>query len=168
MFASDDDGFMARRQKRREPEQASLKLTSMIDMFTILLVFLLKSFSASGDIMTVSPDLKLPDSTAKKDPIAASVIAVTEEWILLDGKRVATLEEVYADPSLRIPNLAAALRDLRAVSEGVGELSTDMGFTGKISIQGDKEIPYKVLRKVMATCGQVGYNDMMLAVNKIE
>ncbi len=156
------------RRRRRAPEQANLKLTSMIDMFTILLVFLLKSFSAEGQIMTVSKDLKLPESTAQKSPMAASVIAITNEWILLDGKRVVPLAELAASQSLRIAGLANALQDLRAISEGVGTMTSDMGFTGKITIQGDKEIPYNILRKVMFTCGQVGYNDMMLAVTKIE
>lgn len=166
---AEESNFMAfGSEKRHQPAQVSLKLTSMIDMFTILLVFLLKSFSSSGDIMTVSKDLSLPESTAQKEPIPASVIAVTNEWILLDGKQMIMVDDVAKSDQLLIPDLAEGLRNLRAVSESVGELSMEMGFTGKISIQGDKEIPYHILKRVMFTCGQIGYNDMLLAVTKIE
>jgi len=140
----------------------------MIDMFTILLVFLLKSFSVEGQIVTVTQDLRLPESTAQKAPQPASVVAITNEYILIDERQVATLREVNESNELLIPRLADGLKNLRAVSEAVGQMSNDMGFTGKITIQGDKEIPYQILKKVMFTCGQIGYNDILLVVTKIE
>lgn len=154
--------------RKKRPIQFTLKLTSMIDMFTILLIFLLKSFSAEGQIMTVAPDLQLPESTAQKPPQSVSVIAVTNEWILLDGKQIVPVSEVILSKQLLIPRLAKELKNLRVISEKVGEISADMGFTGKISIQGDKQIPYQLLKSVMYTCGQIGYNDMLLAVMKLE
>ena len=166
---SNGNGYMSGSfARKKQHAQVSLKLTSMIDMFTILLVFLLKSFSAEGQIMTVSSDLKLPESTAQKAPQPASVIAITNEFLLIDGKQIATLSEVFNSKELLIPSLAEGLRNLRTVSETVGQMSADMGFTGKITIQGDREIPYQILKKVMFTCGQIGYNDILLAVTKIE
>lgn len=157
--------FMSNLQKKKKSDrQVTLKLTSMIDMFTILLVFLLKSFSAEGQIVTVADDLKLPESTAQKPPQSASSVSVTAEWILIDGKQVASVQESIASKELLIPGLADELKKQRTISESVGELSDNMGFTGKISIQGDKEIPYQLLKKVMYTCGQTGYNDILLAV----
>ena len=140
----------------------------MIDMFTILLVFLLKSFSAEGQIMTVASDLKLPESTAQKPPQAASVIAITTDWILLDGEKIVPVSEVVSSNQMLISGLANGLKNQRVISESVGEISADMGFTGQISIQGDRDIPYQLLKKVMFTCGQIGYNDILLAVTKIE
>jgi len=151
------------KKKRRE---AALKLTSMIDMFTILLVFLLKNYSAEGQIMSVSPDLKLPVSTAEKPPITTSVIAITEENLIFDGRKLTTVDKIIKGTDLMIPELLAELQQLKKVSEHVGAMSTDMGFTGKISIQGDRELPYLVIKKIMFTCGKVGYNDMLLATNK--
>ncbi|MBD3288752.1 biopolymer transporter ExbD [candidate division KSB1 bacterium] len=156
------------RGKKKKNAQVSLKLTSMIDMFTILLVFLLKSFSAEGQIMMVTKDLKLPESTAQKSPQPASVVAITHEYILLDGKQVVPLTDVINSEELLINGLANELKNLRAVSESVGEISADMGFTGTITIQGDREIPYQLLKKVMFTCGRIGYNNIMLAVTKME
>lgn len=161
-------GFILYPSRRKRNVQVSLKLTSMIDMFTILLVFLLKSFSAEGQIVTISPDLRLPESTAQKSPEPASTIAITDEWVLLDGDQIVTVKEVMSLNKLLIPGLATGLENLKTVSETVGQMTMDMGFTGKISIQGDKEIPYQLLKKVMFTCGQIGYNDILLTVTKME
>lgn len=148
--------------------QVALKLTSMIDMFTILLVFLLKSYSAEGQIMSVAPDLRLPESTAQKAPQTTSIIAITNDFILLDGKQITTVNQVMSNNKLLIPELLNELNKLKQLSEKVGEIHSNMGFTGTISIQGDRELPYLVIKKIMFTCGQVGYNDMMLAVTKQE
>lgn len=151
---------------RRKYSQFSLKLTSMMDMFTILLFFLLNSFSSEGEIMMVAKDLKLPESTAEKPPKAASVVAITNEWLLFDGRPIERIDNVLANKTLLIESLANELKNLRAFTESLGQLNSRMDFTGKICIQGDKEIPYDVLKKVMFTCGQIGYNNMLLAVSK--
>lgn len=143
----------------------SLRLTSMIDMFTILLVFLLKSYSAEGQIMSVAQDLRLPESTSRQAPQVMSVIAVTDEWMLVDGRPIAKLDTVLTREVLRIPSLESELQRLRRLSEGMGQLSTQMrGFQGRIAIQGDRDITFNLLKRIMVTCGQVGYNDMHLAV----
>jgi biopolymer transport protein TolR len=146
----------------------SLRLTPMIDMFTILLVFLLKSFSAEGQIMTIAPDLRLPESTAKMSPKTTSVVAVTQEWVLLDGRPVARVEDVLSSSTIIVPNLLKELQDLRALTEGISQLAPGMAFKGNITIQGDKGIAFELLKRVMVTCGRMGYNDMFLAVMELE
>ena len=137
----------------------------MIDMFTILLVFLLKSYSADGQIMTVAPDLRLPESTSKTKPPLVSVVAITREWILVDGRPIQKLEEIADNETLIIPSLQNELARLRNISEGIGRLSQQMqGFSGTIAIQGDQDLTFDLLKRIMLTCGQVGYNDMNLAV----
>ncbi|MBN1482656.1 biopolymer transporter ExbD [candidate division KSB1 bacterium] len=143
----------------------ALRLTSMIDMFTILLVFLLKSYSADGQIMTVAQDLRLPESTSEKKPEVMSVVAVTKEWLLVDGRPIERLETIVASEMMLIAPLFEELQRLRSISEGIGELSSQMqGFRGNIAIQGDKDITFDLLKRIMLTCGKVGYNNMHLAV----
>ncbi len=143
----------------------TLRLTSMIDMFTILLVFLLKSYSAEGQIVTVSDDLRLPESTSQMPPRVSSVIAITQDWILVDGRPVEKIQEVMAKKDLVIPSLNDELLKLRAITEGIGEISAQMkGFQGNIAIQGDRDITFDLLKRVMLTCGQVGYNNLLLTV----
>ena len=153
-------------KRTKRNTQVALKLTSMIDMFTILLVFLLKSYSAEGQIMSVAPDLRLPESIAQKAPQTTSIIAITNDFILLDGKQVTTVSQVISNNKLLIPELLTELKKLRLLSEKVGEIHSNMGFTGTISLQGDRELPYLVIKKIMFTCGQIGYNDMLLTVIK--
>jgi len=159
-------GLSLPRPRRRLRGTFSLRLTSMIDMFTILLVFLLKSFSTEGQIMTVAKDLRLPESTATKPPQTASIIVVTPEWILLDGNRIVKTQEAVRAEGVLIKPLRAELTRLRELTERIADLSTGLEFTGNIVIQGDRSIPFEVLKKIMYTCGSVGYNNMLLAVTR--
>ncbi len=138
----------------------------MIDMFTILLVFLLKNFSAESQMPIMTKDLRLPTSTAQKTPETASVIGLTREWVLLDGKKMARVQDVLNSKTLLIKNLYMELKAKRLIAERLSTLDEKMKFKGEITIQGDKELPFQLLKKVMYTCGQVGYNDMQLAVNR--
>ena len=134
-------------------------------MFTILLVFLLKSYSAEGQIMTITQDLRLPESTSQQAPTTMSVIAITQEWILVDGRPVQRLDAVLSGEELVISSLQDELLRLREMSEGIGELSSNMrGFRGSIAIQGDRNVTFDLLKRIMLTCGRVGYNNMHLAV----
>lgn len=161
------NGFQPiRRDSRKRKTEISLRLTSMIDMFTILLVFLLKNFSTEGQVISVAQDLKLPISTAEKPPEVTSAIAITEDLLMLDGKSIVAVNRLEQDEKLIIPELFAELKQLRSLNERVGAISSSFSFTGKISIQADRELPYLVIKKIMFTCGQAGYNDMLLTVNK--
>jgi len=169
-FPSDDEATGLRPKVERKPPMTfSLKLTSLIDMFTLILVFLLKSFSAEGEIMTVTEDLRLPESTSTKKPVVASIIAINQEFILLDGAQVTETGTVLnLPPDAKIPELRDALMTKRTLAEGLGQVDEMMDFTGKINIQADKNIPYVIIKKIMMTCGSIGYNDIMLAVMEIE
>ncbi|MFQ5865064.1 MAG: ExbD/TolR family protein [bacterium] len=163
-----EDKFVVIPRKRKSYNSFGLRLTPMIDMFTILLVFLLKSFSAEGEIMTVAKDMHLPESTAKTPPKSTPILMITNEWIILDGNPVEEVSHVAADQNIVIERLLRQLQNLRVFSERLGALDANMGFKGNITIQGDKEIPFQILKKVMFTCGQVGFNNMLLAVNQEE
>ncbi len=167
MAQSFSTGVFHRRRRKRNAA-FTLRLTSMIDMFTILLVFLLKNFSAESQMPVMTNDLRLPTSTAQKTPETASVVGLTREWVLLDGKKMARVSDVLNSKSLLIKNLYMELKAKRLIAERLSTLDEKMKFKGEITIQGDKDLPFQLLKKVMYTCGQVGYNDMQLAVNREE
>ncbi len=160
--------FVVRPRKPKYSGSFTLRLTSMIDMFTILLVFLLQSFSAEGEIMSVSKDLHLPESSAQKPPRATPILVVTNEWLILDGRPVEKIAALKGRDDIVIHKLKRQLEEARAFSENLGALGANMGFKGEITIQGDRAIPFGILKKIMYTCGQVGYNNMLLAVNQEE
>ena len=165
---SEEKLFVVKPRRNKSISSFTLRLTSMIDMFTILLVFLLKSFSVEGEIMSVSKDLHLPESTAKTPPKASPIITVTNDWIILDGKPVEKVSEVMKESMNFVPGLQSQLADLKKFSINLGQLDANMGFKGDITIQGDKEIPFALLKKIMFTCGREGFNNMLLAVNQAE
>ncbi|RMD95420.1 MAG: biopolymer transporter ExbD [Calditrichaeota bacterium] len=156
------------RNPRRGGSDFRLRLTPMIDMFTILLVFLLKSYSAEGQIVTISKDLRLPDSSAKKPPISTPIVIVTQEWILLDDEQLVRVVDISRDKGLEILPLKRKLAEKRTIAEKLGAMDPTLGFKGNVTIQGDREIPFQILKKIMFTCGQEGYNNILLAVNKQE
>lgn len=168
-FEEDNEHLFVVKPRRSKSISAfTLRLTAMIDMFTILLVFLLKSFSVEGEIMSVAQDLRLPESTAQTPPKAAPILVVTNEWIILDGTPVERVETVLTQRDNMINSLKIQLQQIRAFSESLGQLNAKMRFKGNIAIQGDKGISFGLLKKIMFTCGQVGFNDMLLVVNQAE
>ncbi len=154
-------------KRPRRSANVTLKLTSMLDMFTIMLVFLLVNYDAEGNIISVSKDLTLPESSAKLRPRVASVIGITKDWILVDGRPIKRTQSVIGDRQMLIKELYDELVRLRQVTETIGGMASGAhGFRGNISIQGDRDIEFDLLKRIMLTCGQAGYNNMNLTVRQ--
>lgn len=152
---------MARSVSRRHRTRTGLKasasvnLISMMDILTVLLLFLLKSYSAGGEVMVPRPGMKLPESTAEEAPRASLVVSIDGDAIQLGDEKVATIAEVTASGDAGIPALAERLP---AAAPGAD------GKPSAVTIQGDRTIEYSLLRKVMFTLSQRGYDNVSLAV----
>jgi biopolymer transport protein ExbD len=133
---------------------------------TILLVYLLKSFSSEGEIVTVSRDLMLPESSAEKRPKLTVVLTVNNNYILAENHHVANVDDVLATDDLIITGLHDWLSSRRQTTKKIAEHSDKVKFEGDITIQGDKRIRFRLLKKIMYTCGQLGFNNFSLAVLK--
>jgi biopolymer transport protein ExbD len=145
----------------------SLKLTSMMDILTTLLLFLLKSFVAEGEALTPVAGVTLPESTSQNAPVAALTVAIVDDSILLGGEQVATVRSAVQADGLLIPALASRLTTTRDQVEELARLRGESEpFLGKVTIQGDRSIHFNVLQKVMFTCNQTGYDHIALAVLK--
>ena len=143
--------------------EVKLNLTSMMDMFTIILVFLLKVYSSEGQMIQPSQDLTLPNSSVHKHVEMALDLKVSKEWVVLNDKPVAKVADIVSAKSLVIPALANELKKYASEAQKAEE-QYGTPFTGKVVIQGDKDLPYKVLVKIMATCGRSEYPNMRLLV----
>lgn len=142
-----------------------LNLTSMIDMFTILLVFLLKSYSADGQLVTVSDQLILPKARIEKKVELKLEIQVNAQVIVVDGDPLVEVNADLLKSGNSIPVLVTRLRDHLEYSRlSRGTLTED---DMKINIQGDVGIPAILLQRVMASCSEAGYTGQNLAVIKI-
>lgn len=161
------------KQIKKSRSQKSLKgfrpqLTSLVDVMTILLIYLLQSFSSEGEIITVSKDLMLPESSAKKKPELSVVLTINNKYILAEGKHITSVEQVLSSTDLIIPELEKWLAERRLLTQKIEQYSTKTKFKGDIIIQADKHIRFRLLKKIMYTCGQQGFNNFSLAVLKKE
>lgn len=143
--------------------QVRLQLTSMMDMFTIILVFLLKTYSTQGQLINPSDDLTLPTSLSSRVPEMGLELTVSADWILVNGKPVSKTSDVMASSGYIIPALRDELDRYAREAERMESLYGSR-FSGRVTIQGDKNLPYRLLMKVMATCGQSRYPNMRLVV----
>jgi biopolymer transport protein ExbD len=157
--------------ERRSPSTFKIQITSMVDMFVILLVFLLKSYSTSPVNVTPSDDLTLPASTSIKDPTENLKLVVSKAGIFVEDQKILDLNngqldvaEVDASDTQFIRKLYEAL-DLQAKkSRDIASQNSELEFDGKVIMQADRSLPYEILRKVMYTSMLAGYSDVKIAV----
>ena len=149
------------------PRAGRLNLTSMMDMFTIILVFLLKSYTTEGQLIQPSEYLTLPKSNVKTPAETGLDIVVSKEVIMVNNKTVVDMESVKKQKGYVIEPLSQELlhhaREAKNMEEQFG-----VPFSGKVTIQADKRLPYRELVKVMATCGVSEYPNMRLLVYQKE
>jgi len=144
------------------------QLTSLVDIMVILLIFLIQSFSTEGEIVTVSNELSLPKSSAKKKPAVNVVITVNNKFILVENQNVANVAEVLSNDEMVIPALGSWLKERRQTTEMISKYSTKTTFKGNVTIVGDKRIKFRLLKKIMYTCGQQDFCNFSLAVEQKE
>ncbi len=148
----------------RKSSYAELNLTSMVDMLTILVVFLLQTFSASGELLTVSKNITLPEAVNYKDLEQAPIIAVSRDSVTLNGDPKADSQELSRENTVdwKIPQLHDDLVVLKNNFKLLHPNPED--WKGLVIVQADKNIDFKVIKKVMYTCAVAGYNNVNFAV----
>ena len=146
---------------KRNKGAGGLNLVSLMDIFTILVFFLLVN---SSDVQTLpnAKDMKLPESIAEKKPEETVTILIGRTDILVQGSPVANIEEVMATKGNDIPALREAL--LSQNDRVLRREARDDVAGREVTILGDKDIPYRLLKKVMATCTASDYGQISLAV----
>ena len=149
------------RRHKRTNKGVALNLTSLMDIFTILVFFLL--VNSSSQQPPSNKDLTLPLSTANKELKQNLLIMVTSESILVQGIKVADVAESSKLEEDLIPSLS---EELQRQAERLKESTNDPIKLSEITIMGHQEIPYKLLRKLMFTCTESNFTRISLAVMK--
>jgi len=149
------------RHHKRHKRKAGLNLVSLMDIFTILVFFLLVN-SSDVEVLPNARDIQLPESVAEAKARENVIVMVTDDQLLVQGEVVASIADVMRSNQLVIPSLKRALEDqaarvLRAADQAEAE-------TREVTIMGDREIPYSLLKRVMATCTEANYTHLSLAV----
>jgi biopolymer transport protein ExbD len=147
--------------QKKHGKTGALNLVSLMDIFTILVFFLMVN-SSEVEVLQTSSKIKLPDSTSEQRPENQLVISISQDDLVLQGRPVARVEDL-ADPGVQV--IEGLQAELAYQASRKGEIPED-GF--EITIMGDRELPYWLLKKVMLTCQTTDFARISLAVNKLQ
>jgi biopolymer transport protein ExbD len=150
-----------RRHRKHRAGASHFALVPFIDMMTILVVFLL-AHTADVDILPNSKNISIPQSLSDRKPNAAVVVMVTKDSVYVDGNPVGTIAQVVANPSpIFLPLKAALMAQNDRILANAQK--TDISKR-EVTIMGDKDIPYSVLKRIMLTCSDAEYGKVSFAV----
>jgi len=149
------------RRQRRTRTTATLNLVSLMDIFTILVFFLMVN-SSNVQVMQSNIPVALPESASQQELKETLVLTVTNEEVLVAGQVVARLEEVRQSAGGVHALLKQELGRLRSLEAPLPESA--QGYP--VTIMAERELPYQVLKTIMATCVSAGYPLISLAVTQ--
>ncbi len=150
-----------RRMERSRKKVRGLNLTSLMDVFTILVFFLLAN-SSSNEVLSTPKHIKLPDSVVESKPRETVVIMVGPETVMVQGEAVVQTPDLMAAKNEKIPEITHKLDLLER--NIIGIKSQAVIDSKEVTILADKTIPFNVLKKIMTTCTGSGYGRISLAV----
>lgn len=150
-----------KRMSRNRAKAPKMNLTSLMDVFTILVFFLLVN-SANTEILETPKQIKLPDSVAEEKPRETVVIFVSPEVVTVQGEAVVRVEDILNSNAQDVAPIGKRLAEL---SQNVIGLKTRrVAESQEITILADRTVPFAVVKKVMSTCTSQGYGRISLAV----
>jgi biopolymer transport protein ExbD len=161
-------------RKLAEPDIIrDLNITPMMDMMTIILVFLLKTFSSSTSTITFDQNLQVPKSATQLKPKEAVSVTITKKIVLVEGDAIAPINNGKVDPAVKrdgengyyITPLVDVLEKHSRKEKKVAEL-TGQKFEAQLMVVADQTTPYRLLTEVLYSCGQAGYANYRLLVLK--
>ncbi len=133
------------------------QLTSLIDVMTILLVFLIQNFSVEGNLITPSNDLTIPKSSIETRPEMMVSVQISEDMVMLDGEKLVNISD-YADAE---EYLIQPLFDRMVLKRSTTS-------TPKLMLEADRELPFNVIKRVAFTCSKAGFSDFSVLVYQEE
>lgn len=152
---------MSRAKKRGKA--SALNLTSLMDVFTILVFFLLVNQS-STEVLEPPKEISLPDSVVESKPRQTVIMLVSAEHIMIQGEPVINTSEVLEGKGDSVEAIRAELRRIQENTIGINTAA--VADSKEVTILADKTIPFKILKKLMSTCTSAGYSRISLAVNQ--
>jgi biopolymer transport protein ExbD len=140
-----------------------MNLTSLMDVFTILVFFLLVN-SGSVEILDAPKEVTLPESRVESKPRETVVVFISPEEVLVQGKLVARVEDIVNGEQGVLDPIHARLADLKENIIGTSTLT--VAASQEVTILADKSVPFMVVKTVMSTCTSQGYENVSLAVTQ--
>jgi biopolymer transport protein ExbD len=149
-----------KRMSRNKAGVPKMNLTSLMDVFTILVFFLLVN-SGQSEILDTPKEVKLPESNVESRPHETVVIFVSPEAIVVQGEPVVAMADVVASQG-SIEAISARLAALKSVI--IGRSTQTIAASQEVTVLADKSIPFDIIKRVLSTCTGQGYTNVSLAV----
>jgi biopolymer transport protein ExbD len=146
---------------RNRVKITKMNLTSLMDVFTILVFFLLVN-SGSVEVVEAPKDVKLPESIVESKPRETVVISISAEEVLVQGKLVAFVEDILSDKEGAVDPVNARLAELKESVIGIN--TKTVAGSQEVTILADRSVPFTVIKTIMSTCTAEGYENVSLAV----
>ncbi len=148
----------------KKATNAELNVVPMVDMMTMLVIFLLQQFSSTGEVLYMQKDIKMPEARHGDAIEVAPVVAVSPNAVVVTGVKVADIADLDRDGGyLNIPPLEERLRDEKKRWDYIHQNDPSAKWPGLVNIQADKGVPFRIVKRVMFSCGVAGYYDMNFA-----
>ena len=174
-------GIRDRRNKRSNASKrevvAVLQLTAMVDMFTVLVVFLLQNYASTNQILPISDQVQLPKATSTAQLIPSLVVTFSTEGVLFNGKKMASFYEIQTDKDWVIDklrkNVSEEIENLKKQKQEEIVVTKKEGASRifpyeKLTLQADENIDFLSIKKVMYTLTQAGIKEINFAVIQIK
>ena len=152
-----------KRMGRNRMKSSKMNLTSLMDVFTILVFFLLIN-SGSVEVLDSPKELSLPESRVETKPRETVVIFISPTEVLVQGQLVAMVDEIIEDKTSVLDPIAARLAQLKESVIGVNTLA--VASSQEVTILADKSVPFTVIKTIMSTCTSEGFENVSLAVTQ--
>jgi biopolymer transport protein ExbD len=150
-----------KRMSRNRTKITKMNLTSLMDVFTILVFFLLVN-SAASEVLDTPKQITLPESIVESKPRETVVVFISPEYVMVQGETVARVEDILAAEGQDIEGIAQRLTEIR--ENVIGFRTQVVAESQEITVLADKSVPFSVIKKVMSTCTSQGYGRISLAV----
>ena len=143
---------------------ADLLITPLVDMFVIIVLFLIANFSATGEVLMMTKDIQLPEAVNVKEVEMVPVVMVSNEQVIVSGTVIGRVEDLAREDYLNIPALEEKLREMKKQYEDLHAMANDTdAFKGDVNIQANKDVQFKIIKRVMFSCATAGYNNINFA-----
>ncbi|MBT9555340.1 MAG: biopolymer transporter ExbD [Myxococcales bacterium] len=144
---------------------ASLNLTAMVDFMSVIVIFLLMNFSASGEVLFVQTDIVIPPGTLEASIVRAPVIGISNESMTVEGTEVEKTQRVIsAGATYKLEGLEQAMAEQKATFKLT---HPNEQFDGKAIIQAHEGVPFKAVRRAVEAAAEVGYTKLMFVTRAV-
>jgi len=150
-----------KRMSRNRAKIAKMNLTSLMDVFTILVFFLLVN-SGSVEVVEAPKDVKLPESQVQTKPRETVIISVSPEEVLVQGRMAGTVQDILGGEDLTLGNVRGYLAEIK--ENVIGTSTATVAASQEVTILADRSVPFIVVKDIMSTCTAEGFENVSLAV----